>query len=154
MSGISHPGFFPTESQRNPLGQRAHVLPSSFRHDSSFPVRENTTASKPPAYASMCFVRGCLQLPRQHLSSPSLQIHMHGADFQDSLSDFFSPPVLPPEYGGEGPGIEDACQDWTNRLLQSEAVLEQIASHPTGDIAVTPEDPLISGAEMGQRSEG
>ncbi|KAF3858896.1 hypothetical protein F7725_012097, partial [Dissostichus mawsoni] len=37
--------------------------------------------------------------------SPPLQIHMHGADFQDTLSDFFSPSVLPPEYGGEGPGI-------------------------------------------------
>ncbi|KAI9537879.1 hypothetical protein NQZ68_020861 [Dissostichus eleginoides] len=33
------------------------------------------------------------------------RIHMHGADFQDTLSDFFSPSVLPPEYGGEGPGI-------------------------------------------------
>lgn len=80
---------------------------------------------------------------------------MHGADFQDSLSDFFSPHVLPPEYGGEGPGVEEACQDWTNTLLQSEATLQKIAAHPTGDIAVTPEDALIpEGAEPGAGSEG
>lgn len=69
---------------------------------------------------------------------------MHGTDFLDTLSDFFSAPVLPPEYGGEGPGIEKACQDWTNELLNSENILQQIATHPTGDIAITPEDSLIS----------
>ncbi|XP_034412392.1 alpha-tocopherol transfer protein isoform X2 [Cyclopterus lumpus] len=72
------------------------------------------------------------------------RIHMHGADFHDTLSDFFSPPVLPPEYGGEGPSIEGACQGWTNQLLQSEKLLQQIATHPTGDITITPEDALIS----------
>lgn len=65
---------------------------------------------------------------------------MHGADFCDTLRDFFSPSLLPPEYGGEGPGIEEACQAWTNQLLQSEKLLEEIASHPTGDIAITPGD--------------
>lgn len=80
---------------------------------------------------------------------------MHGADFHDSLSDFFSPPVLPPEYGGDGPGIEEMCEDWTNRLLQSENLLQQIASHPTGDIAITPEDSLISREEETEQiSEG
>ena len=69
---------------------------------------------------------------------------MHGTDFLDTLSNFFSAPVLPPEYGGEGPGIEKACQDWTNELLNSENILQQIATHPTGDIAITPEDSLIS----------
>lgn len=63
---------------------------------------------------------------------------MHGAEFYNSLSKFFSPTLLPPEYGGEGPGIEAACQDWTNQLLQSEKLLQQIAAHPTADI--TPED--------------
>ncbi|XP_068196654.1 alpha-tocopherol transfer protein [Antennarius striatus] len=65
------------------------------------------------------------------------RIHMHGSDFQETLSDFFSPHVLPPEYGGEGPGIEEVCHDWTNQLLQSETLLQQISAHPTGDIAVT-----------------
>ncbi|KAK1904457.1 Alpha-tocopherol transfer protein [Dissostichus eleginoides] len=72
------------------------------------------------------------------------RIHMHGADFKETLSDFFSPSVLPPEYGGEGPGIEGVCQAWTNKLLQSEAVLQQIATHPTGDITIPPEDCWIS----------
>lgn len=79
---------------------------------------------------------------------------MHGPDFHDSLSDFFSLPILPPEYGGEGPGIQEACQHWTNTLLQSENLLQQIASHPTGDIIITPEDLLLSeGAETEQISE-
>lgn len=69
---------------------------------------------------------------------------MHGADFHDTLNDFFSPPVLPPEYGGEGPSIEGACQEWTNQLLQSETLLQQIATHPTGDITINPEEALIS----------
>lgn len=72
------------------------------------------------------------------------RIHMHGADFHDTLSDFFSAPVLPPEYGGEGPDVEEACKDWTNQLLQSEKVLQQIAAHPTGDIAISLDDSLIS----------
>ncbi|XP_049888864.1 alpha-tocopherol transfer protein [Epinephelus moara] len=83
------------------------------------------------------------------------RIHMHGADFQDTLSDFFSAPVLPPEYGGEGPSIEEVCQDWTNQLLESEELLQQIANHPTGDITVTPEDSLISEeVQTEQLSEG
>lgn len=75
-----------------------------------------------------------------------LQIHMHGADFHNTLSKFFSPTILPPEYGGEGPEIEKACQDWTNQLLQSETLLQQIAAHPTADIAITPDD-----SDIGQK---
>ncbi|XP_038574868.1 alpha-tocopherol transfer protein [Micropterus salmoides] len=92
------------------------------------------------------FFRPVFAMIRPFLSDKiRLRIHMHGADFNDTLSDFFSPPVLPPEYGGEGPCIEEACRDWTNQLLQSEKLLLQIASHPTGDIAIIPdEDPLIS----------
>ncbi|XP_039999377.1 alpha-tocopherol transfer protein [Xiphias gladius] len=82
------------------------------------------------------------------------RIHMHGADFHDTLSDFFSLAILPPEYGGEGPGIEEVCQDWTNQLLQSEKLLQQIAAHPTADIAITPDSSLISGeVETEQFSE-
>ncbi|XP_071368330.1 alpha-tocopherol transfer protein isoform X2 [Centroberyx affinis] len=68
------------------------------------------------------------------------RIHMHGSDFCDTLTDFFPLSLLPPEYGGEGPDIEEACQEWTNQLLQSEKLLEQIAAHPTGDIGVAPGD--------------
>lgn len=64
------------------------------------------------------------------------RVHMHGSSYHDSLTDFFPSSLLPPEYGGEGPGLEEACQQWTNRLLQSERLLEQIAAHRTGDVAV------------------
>ncbi|KAM8849574.1 alpha-tocopherol transfer protein [Spinachia spinachia] len=79
------------------------------------------------------------------------RINMHGADFHNTLSDFFSPPVLPPEYGGEGPSIVEACQDWTLQMLQSEKLLQQISNHPTGDITITPEDALNS-EEEGDRA--
>ncbi|XP_017165350.1 alpha-tocopherol transfer protein [Poecilia reticulata] len=72
------------------------------------------------------------------------RVHMHGTDFHRTLSDFFSPDVLPPEYGGEGLGIEEVCQAWTQELFQSESLLKQIASHPTGDISTNTGDALIS----------
>ncbi|XP_041848578.1 alpha-tocopherol transfer protein [Melanotaenia boesemani] len=83
------------------------------------------------------------------------RVHMHGSAFHHTLSDFFSPHVLPPEYGGEGLGIEEACRDWTNQLLESEDLLKQIAAHPTGDISTSPGDSVIS-EEAGteQVSEG
>ncbi|KAK1878667.1 Alpha-tocopherol transfer protein [Dissostichus eleginoides] len=54
------------------------------------------------------------------------RIHMHGADFQDTLSDFFSPSVLPPEYGGEGPGdITIPPEDcWISERVEAEQLLE------------------------------
>uniref|UniRef100_A0A3Q3LS06 Tocopherol (alpha) transfer protein n=1 Tax=Mastacembelus armatus TaxID=205130 RepID=A0A3Q3LS06_9TELE len=52
-----------------------------------------------------------------------LKIHMHGSDFHNTLSNIFPPAILPPEYGGEGPGIDEACYGWTNQLLQSEKLL-------------------------------
>lgn len=80
---------------------------------------------------------------------------MHGADFHDTLSDFFSPDVLPPEYGGEGLGIEEACGHWTNHLLQSERLLQQISVHPTADVAVAPEDCLrLDGTQEEPFSDG
>uniref|UniRef100_A0A3Q3S2J0 Tocopherol (alpha) transfer protein n=1 Tax=Mastacembelus armatus TaxID=205130 RepID=A0A3Q3S2J0_9TELE len=54
------------------------------------------------------------------------RIHMHGSDFHNTLSNIFPPAILPPEYGGEGPGIDEACYGWTNQLLQSEKLLQQI----------------------------
>ncbi|KAM9845341.1 alpha-tocopherol transfer protein [Aulostomus maculatus] len=75
------------------------------------------------------------------------RIHMHGVDFQNTLTDFFSLPILPPEYGGEGPGIEEVCQDWANQLLQSEELLQKIANDPTGDVADASEDLILEGRE-------
>uniref|UniRef100_A0A3B3ZNV3 CRAL/TRIO N-terminal domain-containing protein n=1 Tax=Periophthalmus magnuspinnatus TaxID=409849 RepID=A0A3B3ZNV3_9GOBI len=68
------------------------------------------------------------------LAFASPQIHVHGSDYTDSLLDFFSAPVLPLEYGGEGPSIQEVCQAWTNQLLQSESILQKVAAHPAGDI--------------------
>ncbi|KAM7401380.1 hypothetical protein PAMA_005529 [Pampus argenteus] len=119
------------------LGHALQITPSLARKISSvlsdsFPlkVRGIHLLNEP------MFFRPIFAMIRPFLPEKIKQrIHIHGADYLDSLSDFFSPPVLPPEYGGEGPGIEDTCQDWTNHLLQSEKVLQQIAAHPTGDIA-------------------
>ncbi|KAM6948276.1 alpha-tocopherol transfer protein [Aplochiton taeniatus] len=68
------------------------------------------------------------------------RIHMHGSDYCDSLSDFFPLGVLPPEYGGEGPSVEEACQEWTNHLLRSEELLANISTSLTGDFVVAPDD--------------
>ncbi|XP_068594038.1 alpha-tocopherol transfer protein isoform X2 [Cebidichthys violaceus] len=115
------------------LGHALQVNPSLARKISSvladsFPlkVRGIHLVNEP------LFFRPVFAMIRPFLPDKIKQrIHMHGADFHDTLSDFFSPAVLPPEYGGEGPSIEGACQDWTNQLLQSETVLQQIATHPT-----------------------
>ncbi|XP_024865160.1 alpha-tocopherol transfer protein isoform X3 [Kryptolebias marmoratus] len=60
------------------------------------------------------------------------------------LPDKIKQRILPPEYGGGGPGIEVACQDWTHQLVQSENLLQQIAEHPTGDVSTVSDDSLIS----------
>uniref|UniRef100_A0A3B5LIG7 CRAL-TRIO domain-containing protein n=1 Tax=Xiphophorus couchianus TaxID=32473 RepID=A0A3B5LIG7_9TELE len=66
------------------------------------------------------------------------RVHMHGTDFHRTLSDLFSPDVLPPEYGGEGLGIEEICQAWTQELFQSENLLKQILTSHTILFLVTP----------------
>ncbi|CAL8276960.1 unnamed protein product [Lota lota] len=78
------------------------------------------------------------------------RVHMHGFNYHDSLTDFFPPALLPPEYGGEGGGLEGACQEWTNRLLRSERLLEQIAAHRTGDVAIGNQ---ITGEEQEEHQE-
>ncbi|XP_070701228.1 alpha-tocopherol transfer protein [Pempheris klunzingeri] len=139
------------------LGHALQITPSLARKISSvladsFPlkVRGIHVVNEP------VFFRPVFAMIRPFLPEKIRQrIHMHGAHFHDTLSDYFSPPVLPPEYGGEGLGIEEACQDWTNQLLRSEKLLHQIASHPTGDVAITAEDCLISeDVEPDQLSEG
>uniref|UniRef100_UPI0037E8310B alpha-tocopherol transfer protein n=1 Tax=Semicossyphus pulcher TaxID=241346 RepID=UPI0037E8310B len=128
------------------LGHALQVNPSIARKISSvlsdsFPlkVRGIHLVNEP------MFFRPVFAMIRPFLPDKIKQrIHMHGSDFHDTLCDFFSPHVLPPEYGGEGPGIEKACQDWTSQLFRSEKLLQQIATHPTGDIAITPGDSLIS----------
>lgn len=47
--------------------------------------------------------------------------------------------------------MEEACQDWTHQLLQSENLLNQIAEHPTGDVFTVPGDCLISEEAEGKQ---
>ncbi|XP_046883568.1 alpha-tocopherol transfer protein [Hypomesus transpacificus] len=67
------------------------------------------------------------------------RIHMHGGSFADSLCDHFHSTILPPEFGGEGPAIEEVCQEWTNHILRSEELLAQLSAHPAEEM-VAPED--------------
>ncbi|KAM9789889.1 alpha-tocopherol transfer protein [Neosynchiropus ocellatus] len=100
------------------------------------------------------FFQPVLALIRPFLPDKIKQrIHMHSRDFQNSLGDFFSPHVLPPEYGGEGPGIKEVCRDWMERVCQSESMLQQIAAHPTGDFDAPLED-LISEEQSEDLTEG
>ncbi|XP_028986477.1 alpha-tocopherol transfer protein [Betta splendens] len=124
------------------LGHALQINPSLARRISSvlsdsFPlkVRGIHLVNEP------MFFRPVFAMLRPFLPDKIKQrIHMHGADFQNSLCKFFLPTILPPEYGGEGLGIEAACQDWTNQLLQSETLLQQIAAHPTADVATFPKE--------------
>ncbi|XP_064410474.1 alpha-tocopherol transfer protein [Latimeria chalumnae] len=56
------------------------------------------------------------------------RIHMHGKNYKESLSQHFPVNILPPEYGGQGPSIEDLCQEWTNFILESEDQLLKIST--------------------------
>uniref|UniRef100_A0AAV2JU60 CRAL-TRIO domain-containing protein n=1 Tax=Knipowitschia caucasica TaxID=637954 RepID=A0AAV2JU60_KNICA len=103
------------------LGHALQVTPSLARKISSvlsasFPlkVRGVHLLSMPLLF------RPILDFLRPFLPEKIRQrIHVHGSDFCHSLRDFFSAPVLPPEYGGEGLSVEEACQAWTNQLLRS-----------------------------------
>ncbi|XP_010900742.1 alpha-tocopherol transfer protein isoform X1 [Esox lucius] len=58
------------------------------------------------------------------------RIHMHGSTFKETLRFFFSEDILPQEYGGSGPTIEEVCQKWTCHILQSEELLTQLSIYP------------------------
>ncbi|XP_019900868.1 alpha-tocopherol transfer protein isoform X2 [Esox lucius] len=62
--------------------------------------------------------------------SSVLTIHMHGSTFKETLRFFFSEDILPQEYGGSGPTIEEVCQKWTCHILQSEELLTQLSIYP------------------------
>ncbi|KAJ8012316.1 hypothetical protein DPEC_G00067400 [Dallia pectoralis] len=58
------------------------------------------------------------------------RIHMHGTNFEETLRFFFSEDILPVEYGGNGPTIDEVCQKWTCHILQSEELLTQLSMYP------------------------
>ncbi|KAJ8336792.1 hypothetical protein SKAU_G00380120 [Synaphobranchus kaupii] len=55
------------------------------------------------------------------------RVHMHGSSFLCSLCQHFPHSILPPEYGGTGPGLDEVCQDWTSFIAQSEEYLHQLS---------------------------
>ncbi|KTF93271.1 hypothetical protein cypCar_00030276, partial [Cyprinus carpio] len=55
------------------------------------------------------------------------RIHMHGSSYAQSLCDYFPKAILPPEYGGTGPSIDEVCQDWTEYIMQSEDYLHRLS---------------------------
>ncbi len=52
---------------------------------------------------------------------------MHGSSYVQSLSDFFPKAILPPEYGGTGPRLNEVCCDWTEYIMQSEDYLYRLS---------------------------
>ncbi|KAK2900967.1 hypothetical protein QQF64_014964 [Cirrhinus molitorella] len=55
------------------------------------------------------------------------RIHMHGSSYARSLCEDFPKDILPPEYGGTGPSINEVCQDWTEFIMQSEDYLHRLS---------------------------
>ncbi|MBN3309684.1 alpha-tocopherol transfer protein isoform X1 [Amia ocellicauda] len=59
------------------------------------------------------------------------RIHMHGSTYAQSLCQQFPESILPPEYGGTGPTVEEVCQEWTDFILQSEDQLHKLSIDAT-----------------------
>ncbi|XP_073705378.1 alpha-tocopherol transfer protein [Garra rufa] len=55
------------------------------------------------------------------------RVQMHGSSYAQSLCDYFPNAILPPEYGGTGPSINEVCQDWTEYIMQSEDYLHRLS---------------------------
>ncbi|XP_039610510.1 alpha-tocopherol transfer protein [Polypterus senegalus] len=55
------------------------------------------------------------------------RIHLHGCTYQQSLIQYFPDSILPEEYGGSGPTIEEACKEWTEFILKSEDQLHKLS---------------------------
>lgn len=52
---------------------------------------------------------------------------MHGCSYVRSLCSYFPKAILPPVYGGTGPGIDEVCQEWTEFIMQSEDYLYRLS---------------------------
>ncbi|XP_051984790.1 alpha-tocopherol transfer protein-like [Xyrauchen texanus] len=56
------------------------------------------------------------------------RVHMHGSSYAQSLCDYFPKAILPPQYGGTGPSIDEVCQEWTEFIMQSEDYLHKLST--------------------------
>ncbi|KAK1173854.1 alpha-tocopherol transfer protein isoform X1 [Acipenser oxyrinchus oxyrinchus] len=55
------------------------------------------------------------------------RIHLHGSTYEQALCHHFPKSILPPEYGGQGPTMEELCQEWLEFILQSEDQLHKLS---------------------------
>ncbi|MBN3287814.1 TTPA protein, partial [Polyodon spathula] len=55
------------------------------------------------------------------------RIHLHGSIYEQTLCQHFPANILPPEYGGQGPTVEEQCQEWMEFILQSEDQLHKLS---------------------------
>ncbi|XP_006634070.1 alpha-tocopherol transfer protein isoform X1 [Lepisosteus oculatus] len=79
------------------------------------------------------FFRPVFAMIRPFLSDKiKARIHMHGSAYVQSLCEQFPVSILPPEYGGTGPAMEELCQEWTDFILQSEDWLHKLSIDTTG----------------------
>ncbi|MFT7812234.1 alpha-tocopherol transfer protein-like [Arapaima gigas] len=60
------------------------------------------------------------------------RIHMHGSSFVHSLCQHFPMAILPPEYGGAGKDLDDVCERWTQFILGSQSLLQQLSLGAAG----------------------
>ncbi|XP_076833253.1 alpha-tocopherol transfer protein [Brachyhypopomus gauderio] len=60
------------------------------------------------------------------------RIHFHGSSYPASLCEHFPKAMLPPEYGGTGPGMEQVCQEWTDYIMHSENYLHSLSVDAAG----------------------
>ncbi|XP_073535457.1 alpha-tocopherol transfer protein [Phyllobates terribilis] len=55
------------------------------------------------------------------------RVHLHGSNYIPTLHQHFAENILPPEYGGTGPSMNDLCKEWTDHIMNSEDYLLSIS---------------------------
>ncbi|XP_030629073.1 alpha-tocopherol transfer protein [Chanos chanos] len=63
------------------------------------------------------------------------RIHMHGSSYTQSLSEHFPSDILPVEFGGTGPKLEEVCQEWTEYIMQCEDQLHSLSIDQEGNVS-------------------
>ncbi|XP_007245158.2 alpha-tocopherol transfer protein [Astyanax mexicanus] len=80
------------------------------------------------------FFRPVFKMIRPFLPDKIKQrVHIHGSSYTASLYEHFPKAIFPPEYGGTGPGLAEACEEWTDFIMQSEDYLQRLSVDLGGD---------------------
>ncbi|CAB1317636.1 unnamed protein product [Coregonus sp. 'balchen'] len=128
-----------TETQRNGLKAIFDMQGWCFAHALQI---NPSLAKRISSVLTPIFFRPVFAMIRPFLPDKIKQrIHMHGSTFKETLRDFFSEDILPQEYGGSGPSMEEVCQEWTSHILQCEELLTQLSIYPAGDEVTSDPDP-------------